>query len=107
MQAGQSPRAIKLSGLLTVDRATSLKTEIVAALGSGGIVHVDLSAIEEIDLSCLQVLYAAIASAKTAGRELHLVGPLPSRIAGRLASCGFLHGASGRSEDLESALSGF
>jgi anti-anti-sigma regulatory factor len=91
---------------LSVDRASALKEELVAALANGGNVLVDLSSIEELDLSCLQVLYAAGLSAKAAGKELHFAGAIPSAVAKRLSSCGFLRGPDARPEDLESALVG-
>jgi anti-anti-sigma regulatory factor len=107
MQAGQSPGIVNLSGSLLVERASALKGEIAAALEGGDNVLLCFSSVEELDLPCLQVLYAARISAKAAGKELHFTGTLPPRVARRLASCGFLRGDSDRLEDLEAALADF
>jgi anti-anti-sigma regulatory factor len=101
------PTIVKPSGSLSVERASSLKEELSAALAEGDKVLVDVSSIEELDLACLQVLYAANLSAKAAGKELHFSGALPSSIAKRLSSCGFLCGPNEGPEGLESALVDF
>jgi anti-anti-sigma regulatory factor len=107
MQAGRAPTIVKPSGSLNVERASALKDELSAALAEGDAVLVDLSSIEELDLSCLQVLYAAGLSAKAAGKALRFSGALPASIAKRLSSCGFLCGPDEGQEGLGSALVGF
>jgi anti-anti-sigma regulatory factor len=104
MQAGQPPQTIVLSGPLNVERASTLKEELTAALEGSDNVLVNVASIDELDLSCLQVLYAAAAEAKAANKQLHFAGSLSSRIVGRLSSCGFFRCASEGSVDFESAL---
>jgi anti-anti-sigma regulatory factor len=107
MEAGQGPTVINLGASLTVDKAAALKDELFAALSKGGSVLLNLSAVEELDLSCLQVMYAARAQAKASGCGLHFSGQAPERVVSRLSACGFLRGPTERSGDLESALVGF
>lgn len=107
MKAGQSPKIIHLLGSLLVDRAASLKEEISEALEGSDNVLLGVSQVEDLDLACLQVLYAAKKSAASAGKELHFLGSVPSRLSKRLVACGFLHGVSGNAEEFESALVGF
>jgi anti-anti-sigma regulatory factor len=107
MVSGHPPKIIDLQGPLSIDRAASLKEELGSALGENDQVLVNLSLVEEIDLACLQVLYSARAQARVQGKELHLVGPVPSRVVGRLEACGVVKGSPERAEDLESALVGF
>ena len=107
MQAGLQTKTVKPSGSLTVERASSLKAELAAALAGGDEVRIDLSSIEELDLACLQVLYAARSSAKAAGKALGLTGELREPVLRRLSSCGFLVGPAARPEDLDSALVDF
>jgi anti-anti-sigma regulatory factor len=104
MQAGSIPVELKLDASLTVERATPLRDEIVAALAGGDSVEIAFSSVEEIDLSCLQVLIAALLSAKKTGKELHFTGTLSQHVSERLKHCGFLGDAFGRAEELESAL---
>jgi anti-anti-sigma regulatory factor len=107
MQTGQSPKIVNLHGSLTVERAIAFKEELSLALAGGDNLLLSLSLVEDIDLACLQILYAAKASAASQGKEIHFLGSVPSRIMKRMATCGFLRGASDRAEDFESALVGF
>jgi anti-anti-sigma regulatory factor len=107
MPAGPTPKIVNLHGSLTIDRASALKAEIGEALGLSDNVLLSLSLVEDLDLACLQVFYAAKASAVAAGKELHFLGSVPSRVSGRLAACGFLRGTPGRAEEFESALVDF
>jgi anti-anti-sigma regulatory factor len=104
MQAGNMPFVLDLGASLTVERAASLKDELAAALAGQGGVRLSFSSVEEIDLSCLQVLCAALRSAKASGKDLHFTGTLSRRVAERLRSCGFLRDESGPAEGLEAAL---
>jgi len=107
MQAGLTPRIVNLQGSLTVDRAVTLKAEISEAISNYDNVLLSISLVEEIDLACLQVFYSAKASAKAAGKEMHFLGSVPSRVLKRLVACGFLRGVADHAEDFESALVGF
>jgi anti-anti-sigma regulatory factor len=100
-------RILNLSGALNVERAASLKKELAEAVAAPGPVLVSLSLAEDIDLACLQALYAAKRSCAAAGVEFHFIGSVPSRIAKRLAACGFLRGCPERAEDFEAGLTGF
>jgi anti-anti-sigma regulatory factor len=105
MQDGKTPTIVNLSGSLTIDRAVALKEELSAAFAASDNVLLNISLVDDIDLSCLQVLYAA--KSKSAGKSLHFVGSIPARVVKRLASCGFLRGAPDRAEEFEAALIGF
>jgi anti-anti-sigma regulatory factor len=107
MHAGQSPRIVNLHGSLTVDRAAALKGEISEALEGCESVLLSISLVEDLDLACLQVFYSAKAKAAAAGKELHFLGSVPSRVSKRLVACGFLRKATEHAEEFESALVGF
>jgi anti-anti-sigma factor len=107
MQSGQTPIVINLSGSLAVDRAAALKEELTKALEGCESVVINISQVEEIDLSCLQVLYSAGSTAKTKGKGLHFAGSAPAKVVKRLAACGFLRGEPERAEEFEAALVGF
>jgi anti-anti-sigma regulatory factor len=104
MPAGTMPFVLNLGATLNVDKAAALRNEIAAAFASGNSVNISFSSVEELDLPCLQVLYAALLSAKASGKELHFVGTLTQRISGRLKSSGFLGDARGQAADLEASL---
>jgi len=107
MQHDSAPTIVNLSGSLTIDRASALKDELLAALSASSNVHVSLSLAEELDLACLQVLYAAKKSAVSLGKEFHFAGTMPDRVLKRLAACGLCSSAASRAEDFEAGLPGF
>ena len=107
MERDQSPSIINLHGALTIERAVGLKDEITAALDASDNVLLSLSLVEDLDLACLQVFYAAAKTSAARGKQLHFVGTVPSKIVKRLAACGLTRGISGRAEDFESGLVDF
>lgn len=88
-------RTIRPDGNLGIDRAALLRAEILDALASSRRVILDLEAVSDIDLSCLQVLYAARKSARTTSREFSIRGSLPPRTLDRLFASGFLNARPG------------
>lgn len=95
------------SGALIIDRASAFRNELSDALRSSRHITLDLSHVEELDLACLQVLYAARRAAIAAGKELHLSGTISPRVTKRLSAVGLLSGTPGRAEDFEASLLDF
>jgi anti-anti-sigma regulatory factor len=106
---GSSPKyKVSLTGSLTIEKAIEIKRELSAALASASLVMIDLSSVEDIDLACLQAVYAARAEATAQGKELHFEGTIPQRVAKRLSACGFLRGSPPvGAEEFEAALVDF
>lgn len=88
--AGNHAQIIRPEGALGVDRAASLRTELLAAFSSAGKVILALEAVSDMDLACLQVLYAARRSAREGSVDFSLRGSLPTRTLERLYATGFL-----------------
>lgn len=107
MQNETTPMIVNLHGSLTIDRASALKDEIANVLEVSDNVLLSLSLVEDLDLACLQVFYAAGKSAAARGKQLHFVGTIPSRVVKRLAACGLSRGISGRAEEFEAGLVDF
>jgi len=107
MQGSKSARTVNLQGPLTIDKAAGIKASLAEALAAASVVIVDISSAEDMDLACLQALYAARAEAKAGGKQLHLEGTIPLRVAQRLSACGFLRGMPERAEEFEASLVGF
>ena len=104
MPAEKTPVVLNLGAVLNVERAVALRDDIAAAMNGDDIVDISFSAVEELDLSCLQVLFAALAYAKVSGKELRFVGALSRRVSERLKACGFLGQGLDQAADLETAL---
>jgi len=89
MKAGSSKKTIYLKGNYPIDRASDLARDLLATLGQSSVVEVDISEVEDLDLSAIQILYAASASASAKGGELRFVGSVSSGLCGRLMAAGF------------------
>lgn len=81
---------VTLDGSLTVRRIDAAQTKLAAALMRHTIVTVDCTAATEVDLSLIQLLLAARASATHAGKTLRLGAPADGALHAGLVSGGFL-----------------
>lgn len=97
---------IKLGSTLTLDKAAALSAELKTALESEKSLSLDVSEVEDIDLSCLQVLLSARRWAKNTGKSLTLNGLPRDSVVSRLQICGFLK-TTGKIASLEAALLDF
>jgi ABC-type transporter Mla MlaB component len=79
-----------LDGPLTVRGIDAVQARLAAALRQHGIVKVDCAAATEIDLSLIQLLLSARASATHAGRTLRLAAPAQGVLHAALHAGGFL-----------------
>ncbi len=89
MQSGSSRKTVTLTGSFAIDRASELMTRLQEALYSSPVVDLDLSSVVEFDLSALQVVYAAAASARAKGGELRCTGTVSDTLCSRLVAAGF------------------
>jgi anti-anti-sigma factor len=80
---------LRLQGDVTISSAAELKNLLLAALARGKDIHVDLSCVTEVDVTALQLLWAAEREAKGSGIEFTLAGPMPEDVAAALAAAGF------------------
>jgi anti-anti-sigma regulatory factor len=72
---------LRLEGGITIGVAAELKAHLQQALASGKALRVDLQQATELDITALQLLWAAGCEAKESGREFRLAGKLPPEIA--------------------------
>ncbi|MGB0682182.1 MAG: STAS domain-containing protein [Magnetovibrionaceae bacterium] len=66
---------IRCPGVLDIDSAADLRSAFLDALGKEGRVLVDMSAVERVSTSCIQVLIAAEEAISAASREAALKAP--------------------------------
>ncbi|MGO8694520.1 MAG: STAS domain-containing protein [Rectinemataceae bacterium] len=105
MNHGASPEVLSLVPSLTIDKAAELKTKISKALEGSDLIHLELSKVEDLDLACLQLIYAARSAARAAGKRIVLVGNPSPHVMKRLAAAGFLRSNPGaEAGPLETAL---
>jgi anti-anti-sigma factor len=86
-QAGLS--RLRVGGELTIQHAAELRTCLLDALSNAQSVRIDLEAVEDIDLACLQILCSAHKSALLAGKALCLGDGAPECFRDSLDVAGF------------------
>ena len=89
---------LKVSGGVTIGHAFGLHEALVAALGGGSELQVDLSEMTGIDLTGLQLLCAAHQSAMRAGKWLHITDGGNTTFRDMAADAGFHRHAGGARE---------
>lgn len=75
MSASTGRTVVVLSGDLTISRSEELRESLLAAFSAGAAVHMDCSAALSADVSFLQLIVAARASAARRGVELTVAAP--------------------------------
>ena len=88
VQADGESGPIVLSGAVDISQAADLKRQIEEALGSAGEVRVSLGAVTDLDVTAVQLLWAASRAARTAGRCFKVEAPLPEETMQALAEAG-------------------
>lgn len=100
-------KEISLKGSLLVDRAKEIKETLSRALQESDAVLVDLSSAADIDLACVQTLYAAKRTAEKKGIKFSFTLSIPEHVMKKLTKSGFIRRALGSAEELGSLLVGF
>jgi anti-anti-sigma factor len=107
MAEKESMKVINLEGSLGIHKAHSIKEEITEAVEKNKKVMINLSHVESIDLSIIQLLYAARRYAEKKKRELHLTGNLQDEVRDSFLIGGFCKQATSDATKLEKELIDF
>ena len=86
---GEALSLIHFEGDVSISSAAEFKLVLLRALARGKAIHIDLACVTEIDITALQLLWAAEREAKGAGIGFSLVGQWPEDVATALAAAGF------------------
>lgn len=84
-----SPVALKLSGAIDINCAAELKTLLLEALGCGAEIRVSVEQVTGLDVTAVQLLWAAERQARQAGTGLVVAPPVPEPLSTVLAGAGF------------------
>jgi anti-anti-sigma factor len=87
-ERSEKPLSIRLSGSVDISEAAELKRLLLETLDSEMGLYMDVSALESIDVTVVQLLWAAKCQAMTAGRQFRIDGPLNPEIESRLQQAG-------------------
>ena len=86
---GEAQCVIRLDGEINIGSAAELKKLLLQALASGKDMCVDLECATGLDVTALQLLWAADREARGSGRSLKLAGPVPEEILAAVNDAGF------------------
>lgn len=89
-------KLLPLEGRCTVDRAEELRAALLAGMTESDGVTLDLSRVEETDLSFFQLLHSAMASYRAKGALLEILPNLPTAFRASAGRCGLDELASAR-----------
>ena len=82
-------KIVCLDGVVDISTAAELKEQLLEALAAGGGVCVDLNCVADVDVTWVQLIWAAQREAARAGVKFSFSGPVPERIAAALHAAGF------------------
>lgn len=100
-------KVVNLQGEINLASLEEYGKQIVETMAETPMVLLSLSQATGIDLSGIQLLYAARRYAEKAGKSLHITGAVPDAIAQRLYRTGFVDQVIREGRELEEGLHGF
>lgn len=80
---------IRMEGEINISSAAELKKLLIEGLASGSELRVDLERATELDVTALQLLWAAEREARGLGAGFTLAGRVPEEISVALSDAGF------------------
>jgi anti-anti-sigma regulatory factor len=102
--AVSSIKIITWEGKIGIERAKELKAELLKEFSLVRQVVVSLSLVSAIDVTGIQLLYAAHAFSLREGKQFHLTGTVAPSIEEAFVSGGFIRGSCKEAKDLENRL---
>ncbi len=97
---------LHLEGGIDISSATELKTLLLQGLASGRELRVDLERATDLDVTAMQLLWAAEREARRSGMGMALTGRVPKEIASAAGDAGFESFPVLRNPELDADVSG-
>ncbi len=102
--AGVSVKVLSWEGVLSVERANEVRTELLAAFGQASQVVVSVSLLDSVDLAIIQLLVSAWLEARKTGKNFHLGGTVRPEFLRALRVSGFISAAAESVCEIEAEL---
>ena len=80
---------IRLDGAIDISGAADLKTALLEALQPGRTIELGLDCVSGMDVTAVQLLWAAQREAKALGANFRFIGQVPEAVSAYLAEAGF------------------
>lgn len=88
LEPGESLTCIRLEGAVDISSAVELKQRLMGAQSSGKQVRLSMLGATDLDVTAVQLLWAADREARASGVPFALEGELPGQIVTALAAAG-------------------
>ncbi len=88
MKKNDEPKLIKWVGEAGIEEAASEKAELLEAFETAKDVQLDISGVDDIDVSAIQVIIASFLEAEKRGVSFSITGEIPEVIEKFCKSCG-------------------
>jgi len=89
LDKGQQLSLLRLDGEIGVTSAAEIKTSLLEALSAGKETRIDLAHATDLDVTAMQLLWAARQAFSVSGIKLALANPVPDPILSELRDMGF------------------
>lgn len=87
----QKSGVLRLCEDLNIQMVADLKEVIIDAIKYVDNCVLDLENVTSCDLSCMQILYSAVTTAKSTGKQINLLGKCPAIFQKAVTDLGFSH----------------
>jgi anti-anti-sigma factor len=88
LEQSESLSVIRLEGCIDISSAAELKEFLLGALTSGKEARVWLDAVTDLDVTAIELLWAAEREARRTGAGFSLTGPMTAGVSAALAGAG-------------------
>jgi len=89
LEQSEMASVLRLEGVIDISSAGELKEQLLKALESGQPVHLALEGATDLDVTAVQLLWAAERKAKSAGLSFGLDGTVPETVSTAWIHAGF------------------
>ena len=89
LEEADAGKLVVLGGTIDVSCAGELKTVLLQALNSGTGLHISIAHVKYLDVTAVQLLWAAGQQAARSGVEFRISGPVPDSVSAALVEAGF------------------
>lgn len=89
VEQGEESTVIGLEGSVDIALASELKSTLLSALKAGRAARLKLHSNADLDVTAIQLLWAAAREAKSSGVQFALEGPVPELVTTAIREAGF------------------
>jgi anti-anti-sigma factor len=89
LEKGTQSVVLRMDGIIDIVSAQELKEHLVRALEDSREIQISIDAVTDLDVTAMQLLWAAGRAARESGVAFALTGPAPKHIASAIGEAGF------------------